>query len=353
MMNANSPIWAIEKPLRTALCRPWPAINTPLVANRGMPMTTTTISIRIGFQYCAMIAGSTIIPTETKKMAPKRSFMLLIDKEICSPSRVSASSEPITNAPSADEKPAAVASATMPKQRPTERITSISSFITRRPFLKRVGIRYMPTTNQSTKKKRSLSSARTISPPANCLLTAIVESRTISTTARRSSTTRVPNTMLVKGFPLSPRSSKALMMMVVEDIESIPPRKIRSIWVQPIAPPISMPVTNIPANMVPAVIRALLPTFRSFLKLNSRPRANSRKIIPISDHCSTFSGLVRPGKRPKWGPTRKPATMYPSISGCFNALKIRVMMPAEMNIRARSLTRFRLSSIFFICLIWV
>ena len=208
-----------------------------------------------------------------------------------------------------------------------------------------MGIRYIPTTNHSTRKKRSLSRAITISPPANCWLTAIVESNTISTTASKSSTTRVPKTTFVKGIPFRPRSSKALIMMVVDDIESIPPRKMRSIWLQPIAPPTIIPVTNIPTKMVPAVMRALLPTLSSFLKLNSRPSANSRKIMPISDHCSTVSGLVRLGKRPKCGPTRNPATMYPSINGCFRALNIRVIIPAEMNMRARSLTRLRFSSI--------
>ena len=52
---------------------------------------------------------------------------------------------------------------------------------------------------------------------------------------------------------------------------------------------------------------ALDPTFSSFLKLNSRPRPNIRKMMPISDHCSTVSALEMPGKKEMFGPIRKPA----------------------------------------------
>ena len=74
------------------------------------------------------------------------------------------------------------------------------------------------------------------------------------------------------------------MMTVVELMERRPPRKRLSIMVQPRALPAIMPTRNMPMHMVPAVMRALLPTLSSFLKLNSRPRANSRKMMPISDH---------------------------------------------------------------------
>ena len=135
------------------------------------------------------------------------------------------------------------------------------------------------------------------------------------------------------------------MMIVVEDIESIPPRKMLSIIVHPSADPVTMPTMNIPTQFVPAVISAALPTFSNFLKLNSNPRLNSRKMMPISDHWSTLSTLVTVGNRPRWGPTRNPATIYPRISGCFSHFEIIVNNPAEIRISARSFTKFSSSDI--------
>ena len=48
---------------------------------------------------------------------------------------------------------------------------------------------------------------------------------TIMSTANRSSTISTANTIEANFFWRSPRSVKALMMMVVEDMESMPPRK--------------------------------------------------------------------------------------------------------------------------------
>ena len=56
-------------------------------------------------------------------------------------------------------------------------------------------------------------------------------------------------------------------------------------------------------------MKAVLPTWNSRLKLNSNPKANSRKMIPISDHSLMTAVWVMVGKRLKCGPTRKPATM--------------------------------------------
>ena len=58
-----------------------------------------------GQMYCTIIPGSTIMPTETKKMAANRSFTGFTKRSIFSASSVSASIEPITNAPKAEEKP--------------------------------------------------------------------------------------------------------------------------------------------------------------------------------------------------------------------------------------------------------
>ena len=64
----------------------------------------------------------------------------------------------------------------------------------------------------------------TICIPSNCLLTANVESITISTMARISSMMSTLNTIPAKRCWRKPISSKALKMMVVDDIASIPPR---------------------------------------------------------------------------------------------------------------------------------
>ena len=55
----------------------------------------------IGSQYSASTAGSTIMPTETKKMAPKRSFTGAVTRSMLSASTVSARMLPIMNAPNA------------------------------------------------------------------------------------------------------------------------------------------------------------------------------------------------------------------------------------------------------------
>ena len=76
-------------------------------------------------------------------------------------------------------------------------------------------------------------------------------------------------------------------IIVVDDMDSIPPRNMDSILLHPMASPTRNPSMNIPRHWVIAVIRALLPTLMSFLKLNSSPNANSRNMIPISDHSFT------------------------------------------------------------------
>ena len=293
----------------------------------------------IGPQCSPMTCGSTIIPTDTKNMAPNRSLIPFTRCMICSLSRVSANMEPITNAPSAAENPARVASVTITKHRPMLTSSRISSLRYLCAFLSIVGIRYIPTRNHRIRKNTSLPSPISISPPANLFDTASVESNTISTTAIRSSNTRAPNTSGANGFSLRPRSSYALIIMVVDDIDSIPPRNIDSMLLHPIASPTMKPNMNIPTHWVTAVIRALLPTLSSFLKLNSSPRANSRNIIPISDHSLTVAVLVTVGNKPICGPTRKPARIYPKISGCLSAFDIIVNTPAEISISARSLSR--------------
>ena len=64
----------------------------------------------------------------------------------------------------------------------------------------------------------------TICDPSNSLLTASVESITMSTMARMSSMMSTLSTMAANRFWRSPMSSKALKMMVVDDMASIPPK---------------------------------------------------------------------------------------------------------------------------------
>ena len=56
--------------------------------------------------YCASIAGSTSIPTDTKKTAPNRSLTGAMTFSMLSACTVPARIDPMMNAPSADENPA-------------------------------------------------------------------------------------------------------------------------------------------------------------------------------------------------------------------------------------------------------
>ncbi len=124
--------------------------------------------------------------------------------------------------------------------------------------------------------------------------------------------------------------------MVVELMQIIPPRNSASILLQPKAEPTRKPRMIIPKMMVSVAMMAGPPTFTIFLKLNSSPRAKSRKMTPISDHTWMLAASITDGVRGKWGLAIKPATRYPSTRGCFNFLKTSVIMPAEMRISARS-----------------
>ena len=77
-----------------------------------------------------------------------------------------------------------------------------------------------------------------------------------------------------------------------------------------------------------AVIMAALPTLSIFLKLNSNPSPNNKKITPISAHMPRFSLSVTVGTKLKYGPARIPASRYPKTIGCFSFLKISVVIPA-------------------------
>ena len=130
MMKANSPICVNEKPHCIAVFSDCPERSTPVVANSSWPSMTVRVMTTMGSQYWPIIAGSTIMPTDTKKMAPNRSFTGLTRCSICSASMVSARMEPMIKAPKAAEKPVLAARTTIPKQRPRATTRSVSSFIT-------------------------------------------------------------------------------------------------------------------------------------------------------------------------------------------------------------------------------
>ena len=167
----------------------------------------------------------------------------------------------------------------------------------------------MPTTNHSTRKNTSLRMLMSICEPWNCWLTASVESITISTMARMSSMMSTLSTRLAKRCCRRPMSSKALKMMVVEDIASMPPRKRQFIWLQPKACPVKKPTVIMDKMMVQAAMIGAEPIFMIFLNENSSPRANSRKMTPMSLHRCTFSKSVTLGIYDILGEARKPATI--------------------------------------------
>lgn len=173
----------------------------------------------------------------------------------------------------------------------------------------------MPTTNQSTRKNTSFNILPTICWPSNCWLTANVESTTMSTMARISSIMSTLSTILAKRCCRKPISSKALKIMVVDDMASMPPRKMLSIRPHPKADPVAMPTLIMHIIIVEAAIMGAAPIRMIFLNENSRPSANSRKMTPMSDHKCTLSMSVTLGIYGILGEARKPATIYPSTSG--------------------------------------
>ena len=296
IIKANSPICAKLKPDCIDVLSGCPDNKTPNEEKKAFPTIVTNVIRITGHAYCTRTAGSTNIPTETKKIAPNRSFTGLIICSIRSASIVSARIDPIIKAPSAAEKPVFVATTTIPRHNPKAITSNVSSFISFLTFFNKAGITKIPTKNQRIRKKATFRILPIISSPANSWLTAIVESNTIMIMATRSSTTNVPNTIPVKRWFLSPKSSKAFMIIVVDDIDNIPPRKMEFIVDHPSRCPIKYPTISIVITSVIAVIKAVDPTFISFLKLNSSPRANNRKTTPISAQRLMFSTSTTVGK---------------------------------------------------------
>ena len=164
------------------------------------------VKATIGQAYSTNTSGSTNIPTDTKKMAPNKSFTGATNLSIRSASTVSAKMEPTTKAPNAALKPDSTATTAMTKQSANDTINKVSLFKNFWFFLNIIGMRYNPTTNQSIKKKPNRSNPAINSSPSILWLTAKVDSITINTMASMSSRISTLSTIPANFFCKTPRS---------------------------------------------------------------------------------------------------------------------------------------------------
>ena len=104
-------------------------------------------------------------------------------------------------------------------------------------------------------------------------------------------------------------SSKALKTIAVDDIESIPPRKMLLMWEKPSDMPVPSPTNIIPATIVTAAVTAVPPTLSSLRNENSSPMAKSRKMTPMSAHTRMLDASETVGMNDTEGPASTPATM--------------------------------------------
>ena len=77
--------------------------------------------------------------------------------------------------------------------------------------------------------------------------------------------------------------------MVVDDMASIPPRKMQSILGHSKSRPTSTPSMDMQKMMVVVEMMGEAPIFRIFLNEKSRPSENNRNITPMSAQRCTFS----------------------------------------------------------------
>ena len=134
-----------------------------------------------------MILGSTSMPTDTKNMAPKRSFTGATSFSILPASMVSASMLPITNAPKAELKPTFVDTTAIKQHSPSDTMSRVSLLMSLRVRRRKRGTAKMPTTNHSTRKKPIFMTEPIISPPSGLEPLASADSITIITMASTSS----------------------------------------------------------------------------------------------------------------------------------------------------------------------
>ena len=184
-------------------------------------------------------------------------------------------------------------------------VSSLRYFLTLRS---RVGITRIPTTNQTTNVIANTPTFLINSTPSNWCLIAILDSKTIRTTATTSSIIRILVAPFTKRSLLKPASSTAFITIVVLDIQSIPAKNSEFSMSISAHCPTPNPSSIIPPMMVSAPMAATFPLAIRFLMRNSRPMQNSTNSTPISPHALTFSGLTRFSPA-KFGPTNTPATI--------------------------------------------
>ena len=78
-------------------------------------------------------------------------------------------------------------------------------------------------------------------------------------------------------------------MMVVDDMASMPPRKMQSILGHSKMRPTQTPSIDMQKMMLMADMMGDAPIFTIFLNEKSRPSENSRNITPMSAHSWIFS----------------------------------------------------------------
>ena len=222
-------------------------------------------------------------------MAPNRFFTGSTSFSMRSASIVSARMLPMIKAPKADEKPTFVEMTAMAQHSPSDTMSSTSLLISLRTERRNSGIAKMPTTSHSIRKKPILRMEPNIWLPSGLLPLAMADSMTIMTMAKISSRIRTDITNPANCCCRRPRSSKALYIIVVDDMANIPPRKMLSIWLQPKAWPTTMPSIDMQKIMVTVEIMGEAPIFRIFLNEKSRPKEKSRNMTPMSAHRWIFS----------------------------------------------------------------
>ena len=177
----------MEKPQRMADLSDCPLTRNPRLPKKACPTRMEITNTRMGPAYDTMICGSTSMPTDTKKMAPKRFFTGSTTLMILSASIVSARTEPMTKAPKALLNPARVETTAMRQQSPSDTMSNVSLLMSFRKWRSSRGMRKMPTTNHSTRKNPMRPTLpRSIMPPEAPPL-AMAASITIMTMARISS----------------------------------------------------------------------------------------------------------------------------------------------------------------------
>ena len=217
-------------------------------------------------------------------MAPKRFFTGSTSRIILSASTVSAKILPMTKAPKAALKPTCVDITAIRQQKPNDTISRVSLLRILRTERRKSGMAKRPTTNHKTRKNPIFMMLPRSCTPSGLLPLATVLSITIITMARISSKISTLITVEAKPCCVSPISEKALYIMVVELIATIPPRKMQSISFHPKLCPTMIPKTIILKMIVQAAMMGEAPILRIFLIEKSNPNENNKKMTPISAH---------------------------------------------------------------------